>query len=233
MMAAFASIGLMCFVLWKYGLRDDPPPAAQPASDQPSASAEHHTNDKHQGGMLSPIQVFAHAQVGDWKAYTVTTESSMAQTFTATSIERVSKADDKTVSRMFAGKVEQTGEIRRRAYEDRPRQGLTLDQLTTNDVGGWTLYDVQVTDDLHEIGGRTFKCKKISYASTDPMFADKRTHTDLWISDEVPLDGIVEEIEVQDLPNAHFRITKRVLGFGHDATTTWGERPDIEVAEGR
>jgi len=225
MLAAFVSVGVMCFVLYKYGTHDDPPPSSNAASTQAHAGAQHHTKEKHEGSMVVPIQPFAKAKVGDWKAYKVITESSMAQTFTAIGIERVAKADDKTVSREFVGKLEQTGEIRRDRYEDRPRQGLTLDQLTTNDVGGWTIYNVQITDDVHPLGGREFKCKKISYDSNDPMFDNKRTHTDLWISEEVPLDGIVEEIEVQDMPTLHFRLTKQTLGFGDDKATAWGDKP--------
>ena len=244
MAAAFIAIGVMITVLVMYGMRDDAPPtttplpAGKPAlapttsllpkTDDPHAGAEHHTAEaqKHEGGMPSPLQVFATAKLGDWTSYRVTTESSMAQTFTAIGIERITAADDKQVSRSFSGRVEQTGEVRNDRYEDRPRQGLTLDQLTTNDVGGWTIYKVVVTDDVREVGGRKFKCKKISYESNDPLLPKKRTHTDLWISDEVPNGGLVEEIEVQELPNLRFRLSKQVLGFGDAKSTAWGQKPD-------
>jgi len=245
MVAAAVSLTIMGVVLVRYGLSQDnepkqlaPSPRSKPALSpstmlgsadpgQPHEGAEHHTADKpeHQGGMASPIQVFAKANAGDWQSYKVTTESSLAQTFTAVGILRITAADDKQVSREFSGRVDQTGEVKKQSYEARPRAGLTLDQLTTNDVGGWTIYDVVVSDDVHEVAGRKFKCKKISYASNDPMFPNKRAHTDLWISEQVPGDGFVEEIEVQDLPNMHFRISKQVVGFGDAKTTLWGEKP--------
>jgi hypothetical protein len=252
--AAVVSIAVMVVVIVRYVTRDEPPPptlpataAAQgPAADpvgtsplggtpgsgatkeaQPHAGMEHHTAEKpvHEGGQVAPLQVFANAHVGDWLAYRVTTESSLAPTFHATGIETITKVDDKTVARAFSGKVEETGEIKRQSYEARPRDGLTLDQLTTNDVGGWTIYEVAVSDDVHEVGGRKFKCKKISYASNDPLIAGKRTHTDLWISTEVPAGGLVEEHEVQDMPDMHFRITKQVIGFGDAKSTAWGTKP--------
>jgi hypothetical protein len=238
MLAAAVSIGVMVFVLIKYGLRDEPPvepqmvsatgssPVPRPVAE-PHAGMEHHTAEKpaHEGGQVAPLQVFANAKVGDWLAYRVTTESSIAQTFHAVGIETISKADAKTVARAFSGRVEETGEVKHDQYEDRPRDGLTLDQLTTNDVGGWTIFEVAVSDDVHEVGGRKFKCKKISYASNDPMIPAKRTHTDLWISTEVPAGGLVEEREIQDMPNMTFTITKEVIGFGDANGTAWGTKP--------
>lgn len=228
MIAAFISIGVMAFVLFTYGLRDDSPPPTSKKTEQPHAGAQHFTAEKpeHEGGKLSPLQVYENAKVGEWRAYNVITESSLAQTFHAIGLETITKVDDKTVSREFSGRVEETGQEQKRPYEDRPRQGLTIDELTTNDVGGWTIYELSITDEDHAIGGRTFKCKKLSYASNDPMFPSKRTHTDVWISAEVLGGGIVEEREVQEMPEARFVITQQLIGFGpDDKTTTWGERP--------
>jgi len=228
MIAAFISLGVMAFVLVKYGLRDDDPPPTSRNTGQPHQGMRHFTSESpaHEGGKPSPIQVYENAKVGEWRAYSVTTESSLAPTFHAIGIETITKVNDKTVSRGFSGRVEETGEVQKRAYEDRPRQGLTIDQLTTNDVGGWTIYELAIIDEGHEVGGRTFKCKKLSYASNDPMIPSKRTHTDLWISAEVPAGGIVEEREVQEMPNMRFSITQRLVGFGpDDKTTTWGEKP--------
>lgn len=229
MIAAFISVGVMAYVLFAYGLKDDSPPPTSRKTEQPHAGMAHFTTESppHEGGKLSPIQVFENANVGDWLAYRVTTESSIAQTFHAIGIETISTADDKTVARAFSGRVEETGKVEQRQYEDRPRAGLTLDQLTTNDVGGWTIYEVAISDDVHEVGGRKFNCKKISYASNDPLIPNKRTHTDLWISTEVPVGGLVEEREIQDMPSVTFTITKEVIGFGDAKGTTWGEKPSL------
>jgi hypothetical protein len=217
-LAAVVSLAVMVVVIVQYGMSEDEGAAASHPED----------SRPHGGGVVLPIQPFATAKIGDWKAYNTVTESSVAPTVTATAIERMTKVDDKTVSRELVGKVEQTSDVRHVVYEDRPRHGLTLDQLTTNDGGEWTIYNVSIVDDAHVVGGRTFKCKRISYDSTDPMIATKRTHTDLWISDEIPVDGVVEEIEVQEMPSMHFRMTKQTVGFGTATTTTWGTKPQIE-----
>ena len=251
MIAAFVSLGVMAYVLFTYGLKDDSPPPTSKKSEQVHGGAQHFTAEKpeHEGGKPSPLQVYETAKVGEWRAYRVITEShgslpaaaalavgdravaagsSIEQTFHAIGIETITKVDDKTVSRAFSGRVEETGQVQKRPYEDRPRQGLTIDQLTGNDVGGWTIYELAITDEDHAIGGRTFKCKKLSYASNDPMFPSKRTHTDLWISAEVLGGGIVEEREVQEMPEARFAITQQLIGFGpDDKTTTWGEKPAL------
>jgi hypothetical protein len=226
MLFAAVSVGVMIYALVTYGLRDDPPPKSTDL--QPLAGEDHVPAGlpAHAGGTLSPIQVFANAKVGDWQAYSVTTESSLGPTFHATGIVTITELDDREVKRGFVGRIAETGERREQQYEGRPRAGLTIDQLTTNDVGGWTIHDLVITDDVHEIGGRSFKCKKISYASEDPLFPNKRTRTELWISDEVAAGGLVEEREVQDMPSAHFVITQRLLGFGNASGTTWGTKPD-------
>lgn len=221
------SIALLIAVVAKYGLRDDDRPR-DPEASHPHTGAEHFGADQpaHEGGTQSPLQVFADAKVGDWIAYRVTTESSLAPTVTATGIERITNVDATKVERAFSGRIDATGELHGKRYEDRPRNGLTLDQLTTNDVGGWTIYEVAVSDDVHEVGERRFPCKKISFSSRDPLFPKKRTRTDLWISSEVPAGGLVEEREVQELPEVRFVITKQLLGFGDASATSWGTKPE-------
>ncbi len=226
-MAFVISVGILIAVVAKYGLRDADRPR-DPAAAQPHTGTQHFGSEhpEHEGGKPSPLQVFASAKVGDWLAYRVVTESSLAPTITATGIESVTAANDTMVTRSFNGRVDATGEVRRDRQDERPRKDLTLDQLTGNDVGGWTIYEVAIADDTHEVGGRTFKCKKISYSSRDPLIPNKRTHTDLWISSEVPVGGLVEERELQDMPEASFVITKQVIGFGTATSTTWGTKPD-------
>ena len=218
------SIALLIVVLVFYR-RDDEAPTKR-VSGAPHVGAQHHTAEtRHQGGELSPLQVYGGANVGDWHAYRVITETSLAPPITATAIVAISKVTETTVTRSFSGRIDATGEVRQDRDENRPRQGLTLDQLTGNDVGGWTFTDIVVTDEVHEIASRSFQCKKISYHSYDPLFPTKRTHTDLWVSADVPAGGLVEEREVQELGNQRFVLTQQLLGFGDAAGTTWGTRP--------
>lgn len=226
MLFAAVSVGVMIYVLVTYGLREDPPPKSM--DSQPHAGAEHFTaaSVAHQGDRPSPLEVYADSKVGDWQAYRVTTESSLAPTITATVVARIAEVSDATVRRTFAGRLDATGEVRDDRDEERPRRGLTIDQLTGNDVGGWTIHDLRVTEESHEIGGRSFACKKLDYASDDPLIDNKQTHAELWISAEVPAGGLVEEREIQQMPTMRFVITKQLIGFGDASGTTWGTRPD-------
>ncbi|HEY5944513.1 MAG TPA: hypothetical protein VIV40_03440, partial [Kofleriaceae bacterium] len=124
-LAAAVSFAILGFVVFRYITNPPPVPPSlgqiDPGSgsapltptgsaNEPHAGAQHHTADKppHEGGALAPIQVFANSKVGDWQAYRITTESSIAPTFHASGIIRITKADDKLVSRGFTGKVEET-----------------------------------------------------------------------------------------------------------------------------
>jgi hypothetical protein len=228
------SVALLIALVAKYGLRDDVPPR-DPEASQPHTGAAHfdEIQPTHEGGTRSPLQVFSDAKVGDWIAYRVITESSIAPTVTATAIERITNVDATKVGRSFAGRIDATGEVGSKRYEDRPRQDLTLDQLAANDVAGWTIYEVAVSDDVHEVGGRQFKCKKISFSSRDPLTPKKRMRTDLWISDQVPAGGLVEEREVQELSDVRSVITKQLIGFGNASTTTWGTKPKGLLTQAR
>lgn len=221
------SVAILIGVIAKYGLRSPDRPR-DPDGSQPHVGMEHFGSNKpaHEGGTLAPLQVFATAKVGDWLSYRVITESSIAPTITTTVIERISSVDDRNVTRSFAGRIDATGEVRSDRTESRPRNGLTLDQLIGNDIGGWTITELVVADDVHEVGGRSFPCKKISFASRDPLLPNKRTHTDLWISSEVPAGSLVEQREVQELRDMRFTITKQLIGFGDATTTRWGKKPE-------
>jgi hypothetical protein len=222
------SLALMIATILWYAKQEEKAPSPAGAGTQPHAGSLHHSAETpdHKGGDLSPIQVFANAKDGDWRAYRVTTEITDKQPITATALLHVSQVGAANVTLSGNGRIDATGEIQKQPEDVRPRQGLTIDQLTGNDIGGWTIYDVAITDEPHEVGGRTFKCKKISYASKDPMFPTKNTRTELWISDEVPAGGIVEEKEIQQLDAMRFAITQTLLGFGDATTTAWGQKPD-------
>jgi hypothetical protein len=218
-------------VLWKYGLRGDPPPpTTKAASSQAHAGAQHHTEPdptiKHMGGELAPIQVFAKAQVGDWVAHRIINRSTLlAEELTAIRLSKITAATDTTVTIEHKGRMEK-GEGKREEWtQERPRQGLTIDQLVGNDVSQWRLIDVQTADDTHEIGDRTFKCKQVAYAALDPMFPSKKVRVTYWYSDELA-GGLVEERDIQDLESVHIEQLTQLIGFGTATTTTWGTKPD-------
>jgi hypothetical protein len=230
MLAAAVSVVVMVVVIFKYGLGDD---GARPTSGAPHVGAKHHTDEKpgegtkpaHEGDKPAPLQVYETAKVGDWRAYRVISEWSNKPVGKATVVTRIGEVTDAQVVASFNGRLDDTSEIRKDREETRPRRGLTIDQLTGNDVGGWTIYNVTITDEDHTVAGRTFKCKKLSYASDDPLVPAKRTRNELWISTEVAAGGIVEERQIQDMPNMTFVQTQTLIGFG-DERTTWGTKPE-------
>jgi hypothetical protein len=235
MLAAAVSVGLLVVVILKYGLGDEESPKP---SGQLHTGTAHHTAElpgsggkpAHDGGKPSPIEVYANTKVGDWRAFTVKSEWSTKPVATATVLARVHEVDDKQVVLSIHGRIDDTtlDDAKQRhdtRDERRPRQGLTIDQLTGNDVGGWTIYNLVIADDDHTVGGRTFKCKKLTFSSDDPLIPAKRTRTELWISDEV-VGGIVEEREMQDMPNMTFVQTKVLIGFGTADATSWGTKPE-------
>lgn len=225
MLAAGASVALLIIVIAKYVFGENAPDSS---SSQPHVGAKHFTEQRpaHEGAKLAPIQVYANAKVGDWRAYRVTTESSLAPTTTATVLTWISKATDKDVTRSFKGKVDASDEVRSNRDEERPREGLTIDQLTGNDVGGWTIYDLVITDDERTVGGLTFKCKKIGYSSDDPLIPNKKTRTEMWIAADVPAGGVVEQREVQEMSNMRYVQTQQLIGFGDATGARWGTKPE-------
>jgi hypothetical protein len=228
MAAAAVSIALMIVVLFKYGFNNDPPPK-KPAGSQAHVGAQHHTaatdEGKHMGGALAPLQVFATAKVGDWAAYRIINRSSLlAEEIVATKLATITAATETSVTIAHEGRVDHDAQKRESWTQERPRQGLTIDQLTGNDVSKWRLIDVQTSDDSHDVGGRAFKCKQIAYAAIDPMFPTKKVRVTYWYSDEFPL-GLVEERDIQDLDAVHIEQLIQLIGFGTATATIWGTKP--------
>ncbi len=176
------------------------------------------------GAHPAPREVFADARVGDWYAYRVINQGVLGD-IRATAMVAITAATPDTVTRGLRGRLDATGEEKPQPSDTFPRAGLSLERLTGADIGEWTLSGITVVDEAHTVGGRTFACTRISFASADPLFPEKRTHTDLWISAEVPAGGLVEEHEVQHLGDLTFELTTQVTGFGTAAGTTWGTRP--------
>jgi hypothetical protein len=241
MAVAAVSIALMVVVLVKYGVRDDPAPETKPAAavpapaipggtplgntlpgsaatdvNEPHQGAKHHTEEAppNEGNQPVPIDVFAAAKVGDWNAFESTIETSLAPKPTlATSVVTLTSVDDKQVVRTTSGDPPKTEQL--------PRHGLTLGQLAINNAQTWTIHAVTISDDVREVGGRSFKCKKISFDSRSSEEPARRNHTEMWISDEVPAGGVVE-YRVDE--GADFKLTRRLVGFGDAKTTRWGKK---------
>jgi len=228
MVAAGLSIALMIVVLLKYGLRDDVAPTT-PTATQPHAGAKHHSAETtHVGVQVAPLQPFATAKVGDWIGYRVVNRSTaLPQDIEAFVIARVTKATETSVTVEYRGHAPAVPDKRETWEREYPRHGLTIDQLTGNDVSKWTISELVITDVTREVGGRTFRAKQLTYAAKDPLFPAKRVRNELWISEEVPLEGLVEDRNVQDLDTMHSEQTKQLIGFGTADAITWGKQPDV------
>src|SRR5262249_30220172 len=157
-LAGAALAGAIGFAWWSSRQRDALPPPASTGS----ADATH----------PAPLELFASAKVGDWYAWTTANESPFGSIPTH-AVSSVTAATATTVRAATRGWIDQTGELRDGKPDDFPRAGLTLERLTGDDIGGWTLFDVTIVDEPHLVNGRTFACKRITYGSTDPMFPSK------------------------------------------------------------
>jgi hypothetical protein len=194
------------------------PKADDDAPSAPSAPAKHEPRVH-----PAPFDAYARASPGDWAAYRI--DNGLPTGHLETTVVRaITAADPDRVQRTDRGRVDGATDVDVHV-EDFPRTGLTLERLTGLDRGGWTISDLAVGVEAHTVGGRSFRATKISFASADPMFPRKRTHTDLWISDEVPAGGVIASHEVQTLDASRFEFTEELVGFGDDGGTRWGDRP--------
>jgi hypothetical protein len=220
---AIVSIGAMVVVLYMFGLRRDDDAAPTKAVDsQPHAGTKHFTAAPHEGDAAAPLQVFAHSAAGDWHAYEQFTEDG-APRKTLTALVRVDAVDDKQVTLTKTERESSLSPPAKRS-EQRPRAGLTIDQLAGNAAKEWTLYGLTIADEAHEVGGRSFKCKKVRFSLQDPLDKSKQATVEMWISDEVPGGGFVE-LE-QSFANMPFSVKQTLVGFGTATATTWGTKPD-------
>ena len=211
-LSATALVAALGFAYWASRERPEPSAAAGSAA----------RSDQH----AAPFEAFARAKVGDWRAYRVVNSGSMP-VIRSIAIEEVTDAGEAEVAVARQGKLDSTGETRTSQPSRFPRAGLTLERLTGLDVGEWTVLDLAVGDDVRVIDGRSFPCKKLVFHSRDPMFADKTTVTELWLSTDVPVTGVVAEREHQELRGMTFDAAIDLVGFGTGAVVAWGERPSF------
>src|SRR5690242_5093188 len=129
MLAAFVSISVMVLVILKFATPRDEPPPTRPVGAQPHAGATHHTEEKHEGNTLSPMQVFATSKVGDWEAFETTMQvAASGGPPTTKSLTVVEAVDDKQVT-LLRTERESSLSPPNTARDQRPRQGLTIDAL--------------------------------------------------------------------------------------------------------
>jgi hypothetical protein len=223
---AAVSIGVMVYVLVDYMREDHRAPPARTGHMAPAVPAIADTHPAPRGDHHpAPYEVWQNAKLGDWYAYTYVTSSKLGA-FHSTVLVTVTAATDTAITTRLRGKIAETGETRDEAGDEFPRTNLTLEHLIGFDISDWTVLSVIVADADHQVGGREFHGKKVTYTSKDPVLPTKKTTTELWLSPEVP-GGLVEEHEVQDLAeqDLHFDMTKTLIGFGTTSTTTWGTKP--------
>ena len=179
----------------------------------------------------SPIDPFATARVGDWRASRIVNDNTLTRDnkigpITAHAIHAVTAAGDATVTIATRGIVDSPPGLEDpagpSAPDELPRHGATFEQLILSD---WAITTFAVADDTRTIGGRAFHCKKVTYRQIDPMLPRKQVDVELWLSPEVAVDGFVARHEVQVLDTLTFTMDEQLVGFGSGSATAWGERP--------
>ena len=225
-----SSVAIMVIVAgfayaWWYDAHPPPPRHAPATASAPSAGS---------GAHPAPFEVFANARVGEWAAWAVVNGMPTGEIRTMR-VDQISSLTPDEVVITSSGVIEtpgvvalegKTGDVvtRRDTF---PRSHLTLEHLTGHYRGSWTLHDIEISDDDHEVGGRTFHCKKIVLEVDDPMIPSKRTHEEAWYSLDVPAGGLVEARETAQMPGLDFTQTLRLVGYGSADATTWGTRPPM------
>lgn len=173
--------------------------------------------------LKTPLPGYANAKVGDWRAFRHVTTGTMGD-FHATAIAVVTAVTPDTVTIELSGRLDETGEQRSDGADAIPT-AFTVAHEIHRQHGDWTASHVELTDDPHAIAGRTFPCKKLAFASVDPMMPNKDTHVETWLSAEVPAGGEVAVREVQKTSALTIAMTSDLIGFGDATHTVWGTRP--------
>jgi hypothetical protein len=173
--------------------------------------------------LKTPLPGYANAKVGDWRAFRHVTTGTMGN-FHATAIAVVTAVTPDTVTIELSGRLDETGEQRSDGADAIP-SAYTVEHEIHRSHGDWTASHVALTDDAREIAGRTFRCKKLSFASADPMMPNKDTQVETWLSPDVPAGGEVAVREVQKTSGMTIAMSSDLIGFGDAAHTAWGTRP--------
>jgi len=216
--AGLALAAALGYAWWsaEHARHTPPPKSPEPPAPDGSATAT---------SAPPPIEPYSHSQVGDWRAYDYSTRSSLGN-FSSHVIARVTAATADSVTVVLTGRLDQTGEQRTEPADTYPRTFGSIEKLVEH--ADWKISDASVATEPHEVSGKTFACARISFAKSDPLFPNKRTHVDLWLSAEVPAGGVVEEHEIQQLDQMTFDMRSVLVGYGTGGGTTaaWGSHAD-------
>lgn len=173
--------------------------------------------------LATPLSGYRDSKVGDWRAYRHITTGKLGD-FHATAIAEVTAVTPTTVTVEFRGRLDETGEQRSDGADEFPR-AFTIEHEIHRQHGDWAASRVEVTDEAHTEGDRSFPCKKLSFASADPMLPRKETTVEVWLSPDVPAGGEVAVHEVQKMPAMTLTSTSDLIGFGDASHTMWGTKP--------
>jgi hypothetical protein len=202
---------------------DHPAPAKPAAHRPPRKLSMDGTIDAPPELLATPLPGYADAKVGDWRAYTYVTVSG-TRTFHATAIAEVTAVSAATVTIELRGRLAETGEQRSDGEDELPR-AITVAHEIHHKRGDWAASDVQLTDDVRIVGGRSFPCKKLAFSSVDPMLPGKTVRNEVWLAPGIPVGGEIAAHEVQAMPSLTITSNADIIGFGDAAHTTWGTRP--------
>ena len=173
--------------------------------------------------LATPLPGYKDAKVGDWRAYRHVTIGKLGN-FHATAIAVVTAVSPTSVTIQLSGRLDETGEQRSDGADEMPR-AYTVEHEIHRHHGDWTASHVELGDEPHAIAGRTFPCKKLAFASVDPMLPNKDTRVEVLLSPDVPAGGEVAVREVQIMPAMTLTMTSDLIGFGDATHTLWGNRP--------
>ena len=169
----------------------------------------------------APIDPFAAARAGDWRASRITNDSKLGSIHAHAMHVVTTVGDDKIAVHTY-GLVDGETQVRDSATDERPRHGATFEQLVATT---WPIPEFAVIDDTYTAAGRAFHCKKVTYREIDRMLPRKQIVREVWLSPDVPADGVVATHEVQTIDNLTFTMTEELVGFGNGSATSWGQRP--------
>jgi hypothetical protein len=169
----------------------------------------------------APIDPFAAAHAGDWRASRLTNDSELGPIHAKAMHVVTTVGDDKIAIHTY-GLVDGEAATRNSATTEAPRHGATFEQLVATD---WPIPDFAAADDTYTASGRAFHCKKVTYREIDRVLPRKLITREMWLSPDVPVDGVVATHEVQTIDHVTFTMTEELVGFGTGSATAWGTRP--------
>jgi len=165
--------------------------------------------------LATSLPGYSDPKVGDWRAYRYITVGNLG-TFHATAIAIVTAVTPTSVTIELSGRLDETGEQRTDGADEFPRSYTVAHEIHRHH-SDWPASRVDLTDDIHAIAGRSFRCKKLVASFADPLMPGKDTTVEACLSPEVPAGGEVFVREVQKTPTFTITSTGDLIGFGQRA----------------